>query len=1663
MGKFKDIKNFFKAIIQFIVKLIKFIPTILGQIVMWIAIIILAIILIYLVAQIISSFIADVLGIADPGLQNTEEYLTLSSLTANGYDGMMSSDELQDYYSYEYAVLMDLARNLEETGTYIPKEDESYKPYDPALITDEEWAQLCADTFVTNYSNSNASRIKGNYATIKSGAAPALTAGITAANVPGATPSSVSTAIQNALPANLGGLGQQQLANLIASLTNQAIAQAENQQASNEMSKEELIYKTAKSDRTGEVSLVPYIVVTRASNIYSYEFEDKSLDITTKANRTKNYKTVLRAGKGAGWTTPNTPIPTAPGSTTTTNGYTWEYIYQYIRPLESNRKLNANNASLFKTDPPGSDVPLDINESYSESVHYAEKDNGTVTYEIPLKTLADRFMPKAVLLSSWYMLKQDEEADGVSRETVDLILAEIKEIYDKACLEKETEPERNFLLVKDVLTTDPQSGNIDKKGLFTRRDLGALNAVDKYASFAKEQGGSQRGTDTHLLYERYDTEFDSRVATETSRETITPPANPVTPGTPVTPTTPQSSLLQATNQDFAKDLKYDLIDDLNLVLTHHNDAKPGFMNEKQYDKALSDLEYLFSRIAPDLKEIGDLSNSTIQEYILYKTDDDGKYVIDCKLLEEEKHHNARNGAGTTHQTKYGHEYGTSECSDYMYTGDRTNHDNPYEDDEECFIPQIKISFARVPINNYSRTRVEGSDKIKETVSVKVTTITIIDGNVNYLYRVEGKEIEDLAGLTNAVSFMKFDRYDASMTNYSDWDEENSAADAEDRTYFIMTDVFEAWPMTNSAPSTTWNNIRTETIPGYKVEYMSNGTKVTLKGREAIRYLKNQLESRFGGQKFANALEKAVDNLNVSAPLYKGGLGILRQGPDWIEQTNNVYEVKEEALIPPTNAAPDANTNANYDTTQIGEAIDITGTFLDVKGLTPAEIQQIENAYNSAIWDAVLECVSDFLIYNDVYYGDVTGLPEGQEPATYNAIYSASTIASRFVERSSGKISFDETNKAVIYPVEMRVTTIKQTVKHKEMPIYLPRYAETWSSIKTMQNTFSTTGRFDPEFSDANGGFMQLVPRAVANQGVRDIEVSVERSWRSAFYAPHFASVRESDVLAMIAEWENAGNKGHFAAYTYIRDIYSLIQKAKEIKVPNAQNDEDTYVHKDSYTYMYIPDEILYFDERVTDKAFWLERILATNGEDSIEKEENLMMRNKRNVKTWQIVDYEKYDECKETYTDPSDGKEKERVNVYGLWPLGGYLGRSLYAFEANSSASGNKKVLSWGAYVGPGVHSGVDLYGRGNALRVYTNAFSNGNAKIKAEYNADGTVTLTDGSNSVKIGRGSANSGTLGEANDEGVNTEGAHNISGNRNVGAYMNTTVPINIDGTIVNFAGSSSAAYGYELYRLTKAYEDGEKAEAKIKEILETEMYNNPVVAIAPGKVVGVKGGARPGFMVSIEHADGVTSNYLHMKRWPEVQVGEYVGAGTILGYEGTTGNSGGYHVHHEIKTGEYGGITVYPIAQLYPFFSPFYYEEKVKDENGNYLVGLESEYQSIVRTVFPVGQIVSYSDEPLHFDKAGQDVTLNQVERDSDGEIVIKNYVPTKKLTTIDLLIKEEDVEDQTEVLNKRIKEEDKSINSEVTYSGDSVVALPQYFDEEFMSAVKNNGGHILTTP
>ena len=82
--------------------------------------------------------------------------------------------------------------------------------------------------------------------------------------------------------------------------------------------------------------------------------------------------------------------------------------------------------------------------------------------------------------------------------------------------------------------------------------------------------------------------------------------------------------------------------------------------------------------------------------------------------------------------------------------------------------------------------------------------------------------------------------------------------------------------------------------------------------------------------------------------------------------------------------------------------------------------------------------------------------------------------------------------------------------------------------------------------------------------------------------------------------------------------------------------------------------------------------------------------------------------------------------------------------------------------------------------------------------------------------------------------------------------------------------------------------------------------PIYATRAGKVAIATYDSSAGYYVNINHMDGFTSRYMHMTHYV-VSAGEYVAAGQVIGYVGSTGTSTGPHLHFGIY---YNGTAVNP---------------------------------------------------------------------------------------------------------------------------------------------------------
>ena len=440
------------------------------------------------------------------------------------------------------------------------------------------------------------------------------------------------------------------------------------------------------------------------------------------------------------------------------------------------------------------------------------------------------------------------------------------------------------------------------------------------------------------------------------------------------------------------------------------------------------------------------------------------------------------------------------------------------------------------------------------------------------------------------------------------------------------------------------------------------------------------------------------------------------------------------------------------------------------------------------------------------------------------------------------------------------------IEHRRMPILLVKSAITWSreieySHAITQNLFEQTDH------------SYLVPKCVSSMGMQSFVTSEMKSnYRTKAYEDVFKILQEKDVISMLLSLETYAEKGNSDCYEYMRELYKLVKATQDYSQTSKKE-----INPDTYTYVYMQDSILYYDDKQTQKIYWLELLGQRGTQDALNKEEVESMRTRDPVLKWQILEYEKYDEC--------EGR------VYALNPFGSAYVRAYVQLVLDRGFN----YLVNGSYEA-GSHEGADLTGR----------------------------SVIDSM--------------------------------------LYTKTDIT---QGTLM-----ARMVYGYSLKQLTKIYGGNVgKATEYLKTQLTEQVSNMPIVAVAPGKVRSVGYTGRSGFYVTIIHDEAATVKtiYCHLKRWPNVNVGDHVGAGTVIGYEGNTGRSTGTHLHFQISmsNAESGqrldspdetddidnhesliSGTVNPVDYIYPTFTPFYYYDKAKEDKFE----LNSEYMTLYRTVF-----------------------------------------------------------------------------------------------------------------
>ena len=507
-------------------------------------------------------------------------------------------------------------------------------------------------------------------------------------------------------------------------------------------------------------------------------------------------------------------------------------------------------------------------------------------------------------------------------------------------------------------------------------------------------------------------------------------------------------------------------------------------------------------------------------------------------------------------------------------------------------------------------------------------------------------------------------------------------------------------------------------------------------------------------------------------------------------------------------------------------------------------------------------------------------------------------------------AFDYTDKNgdrvyAVYDITEEELCLTMNVPQKRMSAMLITSGETWSKSMTYSNNI-TQNSFNPD------NYRFVIPHSFFGFGLTSFDINEQPTYRVNLYKKYFSSgneeqtplIKEADVMSMLMRWEEAGIDGTESAYVFMRDLYKLVMYIRD----------EGRVLETAYSYLYIPDSIWDFREGITQEAWWTERLAADSyGPDKLSEEEQEKIIVKKNEISWQIVDYENYEECM------VGGKAK----AFALFPFSSPYTRAYYMEDALKTGTFDHGGYQEG-------HGGADWYSRARASQI-----------------------LSDG-----------RAGELDSVATDIYNYEIER-----RTIFNILNSP---GREETLIDDA--LEFLWDDPLVRVQNpAYQ---KAKLEVESELEHFSIYGEEVSVAPGVVTKAGYNCYGGFSVHVAHSGVKIENgkitgtptskttYAHMRRWPEVQVGDIVGAGTLLGYEGTTGNSGGVHLHMGINVKGKGES---PAKYMAPIFTPFYNSEKAsevlqeyREAAGDDRLIFGSEYYSLIRTSL----LAKFDDDKLN---------------------------------------------------------------------------------------------------
>ncbi len=1434
----KKIVNKFKKLIDNIVKAVKFFSSTVGMIV---GLVLSALVIVFILLVLIKTLehaLGKWLNVDYAGVSTAGDYEYLvSSLGYTGYDSMITEKNWQEFMAYEYAVLMDVAEYLwEGQEKYTTENPDAYKdtvlgPYPAEYYAANNGVDYDdSKVTTTNMETVRSSADEKNYLTNSSGENLKVT----------------GPAYMPYLPVtqdyNSAALTKEDWDYLVINGQHSArFAPKKPEKDNAKFDTDSIIYggnadvmpptisyefKSNPYEPDAGGSLVPYISVLKEQLQYFY---------FTVGNADK-FQEIDDLSGGARIN---------------------EEDIEYVDLMEISQLLNVGNPYITQStawsqwwdnnqdkDPRyTTDAWATADKDFEQNLYFTNM-YSSVVYKTALQVMIDRYLPKASLLTAWYYLKDTDyaSAETQGKETtidlgmtqsafeIEMLLSDIKEIYNYYCWKQDEEIEK---LPKEVVKYNKEDGTVqrgeDGKALKETKDVHmATTNNDTFIHFG------QAGIEANLfeVFKLYDPNGKHKI--------IPKPEAPA----------------EITGDEENKTVP--VITDLL--------SKDAYFMDRFGFKVTFDYEYQYTYI-------------TSEPY--YATAYDG---IDIVLYPPHTAHVKENEYGklyvcpsTTCSACYNaySQYSGWDVIDY--------HEANYAGELEITITVYKtfrdadgntVGPGETYVSGYTYTPVAAT--ATDTASIVVpyeatNNVSPRGDDDSWTMDPISQYIQDQVILRAEEKIM--DEIEA-LRKASDYEIEYQESEFINHGYWYPTKTTKSGSDVKANPLTFFDeryhrNLAFYDFTAFKDDNSLTKEKIATKFKEIINEILTNIDTYATGEGPKDPYTGVLRAENVpSSELYD----LIEEYLERIYVTdfeNGDYDPIEGEYSSIEEAKANRGATAK---------IPIPAPSVPNIGTDP-QFQRV-TAINSITVGGIAEDESNCETTNLILLEDGTLMETNVEPKDYNLKF---TIANNFTSVSTQEAPYN-----AIYDIDDYVLSMTLAIQQKRIATMIIMDVESWSksayyTIDIHNNTFDYTN------------YRYVVPHSYLNFGVAKFHIEENPSYRTKYYKDYFSridkktsGIKEADVLTMMLKWEEFANSGNETAYAYMRDLYKLIIYIRESRSIFG----DLTILENAYSYLYVPDTIWEFREGISQEAYWTQRLAAEmpGMPDALTDDELNTVKVRKDEIEWQILNYDEYEECKDTNSD--------KVKVYALFPHNSSYVRSYFMQGALSG------TFDDGGYILQG-HDSADWLARAAINNI-----------IAGDYGIK----------------------------DYEIRLRTARKI--------LAENSTESSLSDAVAALKGTDTSSNYFKL------------AEQEVMDELNEYKVKSPIVTIASGKVTGAQYDCYSGFSVSVVHSESglPKTSYVHMRRWPNVQINDIIGPGTQVGYEGTTGNSSGYHLHFNLWV-DSTDKKKSPAEYTAPLFAPFYNKEKIVEslielqEEGNDLeLILASDYMELYRTIltYPINQ-------------------------------------------------------------------------------------------------------------